>query len=117
MAAEDVAQALIAMDDAEVRRRVGEGDFRALGTVELSPEEEALVSGATPVLPEDHPSQVLVAHEPGEVEGHAIRARENAGYWPAGTARAIEYVQAGLADPEVQAHFLGWQKQRGNEFP
>ena len=117
MAAEDVAQALISMDDPKLRRRVNEGDFSALGTLQLTQEEEALVSGATPVLPDGHPSKVLVAFEPGEVEAHALTPGEDSGYWPAGTARAIEYVHAGLADPEVQAHFLSWQKPRADEIP
>src|SRR5256885_1393053 len=117
MAAEAVAQALMALDDPEVRQRVAAGDFTALGPLELTREEEALVSGATPVLPEGHPSQVLVAHERREVEAHSLRAGEDAGYWPAGTAQAIEYVQAGLTDPLEQARFAGWQRQRADEFP
>ena len=117
MAAEDVALALIAMEDAEVRRRVGEGDYSALGRLGLTAEEQALVSGATPVLPDGHPSKVLVAFEAGEVEAHALTPGEDSGYWPAGTARAIEYAQAGLADPEVQAHFLSWQKPFADRFP
>jgi hypothetical protein len=117
MAAEDVAQALMAMDDPNVRQRVAAGEFGALGTLELTSEEQALVSGATPVLPDDHPSQVLVAHEPGEVEAHSLKPGEDSGYWPNGTAQAIEYVQAELADPEVQAHFLSWVKQGENKFP
>ena len=57
MAAEHVAQALMSMDDPEIRRRVGEGDFAALGEVDLTPQEQALLSGATPVLPDGHPSK------------------------------------------------------------
>ena len=117
MAAEDVAQALMAMDDPEVRQRVSAGDFHAAGTLDLTPEEEALVSGATPVLRDDHPSQVLVPHERGEVEAHSLTPGEDSGYWPAGTARAIDYVQMGLEDPKLQARFRGWQKQRDNQFP
>src|SRR2546423_660796 len=116
MPAEAVAQALMALDDPDVRQRVAAGDFAAL-TLDLTPEEEALVSGATPVLPEGHPSQVLVAHELREVEAHSLRAGEDAGYWPAGTAQAIEYVQAGLTDPLEQARFAGWQRQRADQFP
>src|SRR2546425_5087978 len=101
MAAEDVAQALMSMEDTAVRRRIGEGDFSALGTLELTHDEQALVSGATPVLPDAHPTKVLVALEPGEVEAHSLTPGEDSGYWPAGTAKAIEYVQAELADPEV----------------
>ena len=117
MAAEQVAEALMAMDDPAIRRRVSVGDFAALGSLELTADEQALVSGATPVLPDEHPSQVLVAHAVGEVEAHSLRPGEDSGYWPAGTARAIKYVQEGVTDPEVQAHFLGWQKERENEFP
>ena len=117
MAAEDVAQALIAMDDLDVRRRVGEGDYSALGTLELTDKEQALVSGATPVLQDGHPSKVLVAFEPGEVEAHALTPGEDSGYWPAGTAQAIEYVQAGLGDPQAQAQFRSWMSSRGDQFP
>jgi hypothetical protein len=117
MAAEDVAQALMAMDDPQVRQRIAAGDFKALGTLELTSEEQALVSGATPVLPDGHPSKLLVPFGTGEVEAHGLKPGEDSGYWPNGTARAIEYVQAGLSDPEVQAHFLGWQKPRADEVP
>lgn len=117
MAAEDVAQALMAMDDPEVRQRVGAGDFAALGTLELTPEEEALVSGATPVLPDGHSAKQLVPLDGGEVEGHGQRPGDNSGYWPEGTARAIQYVQRELGDPQTQARFRGWMSSRLDEVP
>jgi len=112
MATEDVARALMSMDDPEIRRRVGEGDFAALGEVDLTPQEQALLSGATPVLPDGHPSKVLV-----EAEVAAHNAGVGQGYWPEGTARAIEYVQGGLDDPKAQAKFRGWMQTRGDQFP
>ena len=117
MAAEDVAQALMSIDDPEVRGRVAEGDFTALGTLELTDKEQALVSAATPVLPNGHPSMVLVAFERGEVEGHSSGSGEDSNYWPAATAQAIDYVQAGLGDPRAQAQFSAWVRSRGDEFP
>jgi hypothetical protein len=114
MAAEDVAQALMTMDDPEVRRRVSQGDFAAF---ELTPEEQAIVSGATPVLPDGHPSKQLVAFEPREVEAHSLKPGENSGYWPEGTARAIQYVQGELGDPRIQAQFRGWLQTRYDETP
>ena len=114
MAAEDVAQALMAMDDPEVRRRVGNGDF---STLELSLEEQALVQGATAVLPDGHPDKVLVSFEPGEVELHSHRPGEDSGYWPAETAKAIEYVQSELDDPRAQASFSSWLQTSADRFP
>ena len=117
MAAEDVAQALMTMDDPEVRSRVADGDFGALSTLDLTAQEQAMVRDATLVLPDGHPSKELVPFEPGEVEAHSLRPGENAGYWPKGTARAIDYVQREASDPEVQAHFLAWQKPLADRFP
>jgi hypothetical protein len=117
MAAEDVAQALMAMDDPQVRQRIAAGDFEALGTLELTSEEQALVSGATPVLPDGHPSKLLVPFGTGEVEAHGLKPGEDSGYWPNGTAQAIGYVQGELGDPQVQAKFRGWVASRGDEFP
>ena len=102
MAAEHVAEALMTMDDPEMRQRLASGDF---GALELSLEEQALVQGATAVLPDGHPDKVLVSFEPGEVELHSHRPGEDSGYWPAETAKAIEYVQSELDDPRAQARF------------
>ena len=117
MAAEHVAQALMAMDDPDVRRRVGQGDFAALGTLDLTAEEQAIVSDATPVLPDGHPSKQLVAFETGDVQAHSLTPGEDSGYWADGTARAISYVRAGLADPKLQARFRGWQRNRADDVP
>ncbi len=117
MAAEAVAQALMAMDDVDVRRRVGEGDFGALGELVLTPEEQELVSAATAVLPDGHSAKVLVPFEPGEVEAHSLRPGDDSGYWPPGAARAIGYAQDGLKDPRLQARFRAWQNSRADEFP
>jgi len=116
MAAEDVARALMAMDDAEVRRRVAAGDFRALGTLDLTSQERALVGGATAVLPDGHPSKVFVRLGAGEVDAHAKRD-DDSGFWPAGTADAIRYVDEGLADPRVQAQFRGWVRSALDRIP
>jgi hypothetical protein len=113
MPAEDVAQALILFDrEPEVRRRVADGDLEALGPLNLTVEEQRLVSEATPVLPLNHPSKVRVPVG-GEVEAHGAQPR----YCPAGTARAIEYVQHGLSDPVVGAEFEGWRRAIPDELP
>ena len=118
MAAEDVAKALLALDgDPEVRRRVAEGDFAALGDLALTGDEQRLVRGATPVLPDGDPAKVLVAVGRRRSRGVRPKAGENAGYWPAGTGRAIQYVQSELTDPRVQAQFEAWQRSRADEFP
>jgi hypothetical protein len=110
MPAEDLARALMALDDEDVRRRVASGDFGALGDVTLTDEEEGLLSGATSVLPRGHATKVLVPFEPAEVEAHMLRPGEDASYWEPGKARAIGYVHEGLRDPGVQARFRAWQK-------
>lgn len=46
MAADDVARALMALEDPGVRSRVRAGDMGALGDVALSAKEEGLVRGA-----------------------------------------------------------------------
>jgi len=81
----------------------------------LTPEEQALVSAATPVLPDGHPSMVYV--QAGDVAAHGKRDDGDAGFWPAGTAAAITYVNERLADPRLQAQFSGWMRAARNEFP
>jgi hypothetical protein len=111
MAAEDVAQALMALDgDPDVRRRVADGDFEALGDLALTADEQRLVSEATPMLPDGHPTKVLVPVG-------SQKAPENTGYWPAGTARAIQYIQGELVDPSAQARFDSWQLARADRYP
>jgi hypothetical protein len=117
MAAEDVALALMALDDEEVRRRVSVGDFDPVGELELTPEEEELVSAATAVLPRGHATKVLVPFEAAEVAAHALRPGEDSSYWEPGKARAIGYVHEGLRDPGVQARFRAWQKAIPDEVP
>ncbi len=114
MAAEDVAEALMRFDDPEVRRRVGDGDFTVLADLSLSVAERRLVSEATAVLPDGHPAKVPL--EAGEVKGHAASGLQEQ-YWPAGTARAIEYVLGDLQAPDVQARFVAWQGARADQFP
>jgi len=112
MAVEDVARALMAMDDADTRRRLAAGDF---GAFDLTAQEQALVSAATPVLPDGHPSKVYVQRE--DVAAHGRRDDGDAGFWPAGTAAAITYVNEELADPRLQAQFRGWTRAARDDFP
>ena len=112
MAVEDVARALMAMDDADMRRRLAAGDF---GTFDLTTQEQALVSAATPVLPDGHPDKVFV--HAGDVAAHAKRDDGDSGFWPAGTAAAITYVNEQLADPRLQAQFSGWKRAARDNFP
>ena len=114
MAAEDVARALMAMDDADVRRRLAAGDF---GAFDLTAQEQALVGAATPVLPDGDPSKVFVRLGGGEFDAHAKRDDPDAGFWPPGTADAIRYVDEGLTDPRVQAQFKGWARSALDRIP
>ena len=112
MAAEDMALALMMLDNERVHWDVSHGDLGRLEGFELSEEEQALLVGATrDVVTRDE--KVPVAFRP---DGEAPRLRgpggpdRGFGYWPPGTARAIRYAQEGIQDPRLQASFVAWQE-------
>ena len=119
MAAEDVALALMMLENEEVHWQVDHGDFSRLQDFELSKEERRLLVGATRgVVTLDE--QVALPFRPdGESEAlEGVGGRERGFcYWPPGAAEAIKYVQTNLSDPRLQASFVAWQEERGNQFP
>ena len=118
MSANAVAKALIEMHEHDdLRREVAEGRFGRFEALELTDEERELLRGATEELPPGHESKVLVAFEPeAEVVGHSMVPAQ-AGYWPPGTAGAIEYARDGLTDTNTQAQFVSFQRAYLDNFP
>jgi hypothetical protein len=107
-------------EDEELRQRVGVRDFQAFEGLELTEEEELMLSDATVQLPDAHPRKVLVAAESEpEVAGFMSHdwAGTHAGYWPPDTARAIEYARDTLRDPSLQASFTSWQRNHWDLTP
>jgi hypothetical protein len=119
MAAEDVALALMMLENQQVHWEVGHGDFSRLDGFQLSEEElRLLVEATSGVVAIDE--QIPVAFRPGDesVELAGVGGRERGFcYWPPGAAEAIRYVQEGLGDPRLQASFVAWQEERGDSFP
>ena len=118
MSANAVAEVLIEMhEDDQARREVADGNFDRFAAAELTGEERELLRGATERLPEGHESLVLVAFKPeAEVVGHSM-VPTDAGYWPPGTAGAIEYARDGISDPRTQAQFVSFQEEFMDRFP
>jgi hypothetical protein len=113
MPAEDVALALMMLDNEAVHWEVSHGEFGRLEGFELGEDERALLVEATrEVVTRDE--KVPVAFRPGDesVELSGPGGPERGfGYWPPGTAEAIKYVQEGLGgDPRLQASFVAWQE-------
>src|SRR5947208_7368777 len=120
MAAEDLARALIRLDDDYVRDQVAKGDFSDFEKFdfELSDEERKLLAQATAKVPiEKEVAVALLGEDPGSLEptGEGGPGR-GYGYWPPAAAEAIEYVRKHLEDPSVQATFVAWQNLRGDDF-
>ena len=105
MAADDVAKALMAMDDESVRARVAEGDLEGLGLPGLSPEERELVREAAT----DDPEISGYTYCNG-FTGSAVSIQCNLltglGSW--GLAQAASYARAGLADASLAERFDPW---------
>jgi len=120
MSAEAVAEVLMAIDgDEDLRQRVGVRDFEGFQGLELTEDEELMLSDATARLPDAHPRKVLVATESDpDVEAMSHDwAGTRAGYWPPDTARAIEYARDNLRDPSAQASFTSWQRDSWDVLP
>jgi hypothetical protein len=119
MAVEDVALALMTLDNERARWEVEQGDFSRFEAFDLSPEERQLLTGAT-VGTARKADTVAVALRPDD---RNLRMRgpggpdAGFGYWPPGTAEAIAYVQRELTDPRLQASFVAWQDTHGDKFP
>jgi hypothetical protein len=119
MAAEDVALALMMLENQQVHWDVGHGDFSRLEGFELSEEERGLLVDATRgAVTIDDQVPVPFRAEDESVELAGVGGRERGFcYWPPGAAEAIQYVQKGLGDPRLQASFIAWQEEYGNKFP
>jgi hypothetical protein len=121
MAAEDLARALIRLDNPYVRAEVAAGDFASFEEFgfELSGEERELLVESTMTVPiEEEVATTLVGDDPRLVRpARTGGPGRGYGYWTPATARAIEYVRERLRDPQVQASFAAWQDLRGNKYP
>ena len=120
MSAEAVARVLMAIDrDEGLRRRVGGREVESFEGLELTEDEQVMLSGATVRLPDGDPHKVLVAAEKDpDVEAMGDeRLGARAGYWPPEAARAIEYARDNLSDPSLQASFTSWQRSYWDDVP
>ncbi len=121
MAAEDLARALIRLDDDYVRDQVVNGDFSDFEKFgfDLSDDERKLLAQASAKVPIDKEVAVaLLGEDPGSLPPNGDGGPGRGyGYWPPAAAKAIEYVREHLQDPSVQATFVAWQDLRGNRFP
>ncbi|TMM10669.1 MAG: hypothetical protein E6G01_18180 [Actinobacteria bacterium] len=103
MAADDVARALMAMDDERLRRQVASGDLSAL-VGEFTENERGLLQRAAAAEPED------------EVQGYDSWAPP---YVPVGPVvgnvnlfAAVHYAQDGLRDPQLGHTFNAWSQRK-----
>jgi len=92
MAADDVARALMALEDEAVRTQVRNGDLSALGDLRLSAKEEELVKGAA----EEEPDP--------EVAGFDWSSSH--------TFAAMNYVKGNIFSPAVQGNFVSFAQSR-----
>lgn len=98
MAADDVAKALMAMDDEVLRVRVAGGDLIGLGELDLSQDERALVRSA--------------AADDSEISGYLLHGEVGTGIQfdptnPTGLGAATSYAQNGVG-PTLSASFGEW---------
>src|SRR5262245_19544662 len=102
MAVEDLARALMAMDDAGVRAAVAKGDFAPLGDADLDDEEQRLLRDAARGEADD------------EVDGFGSFAPP---YGPVGAnpARmsAVRYTEDRLGSSAVRTEFTAWTAKLG----
>jgi len=85
MSADDVAMALIAMEEQDVRQKVRDGDLEALGSLKLSAKEEKLVRDA--------------AEEEADPDVEGFEFGSSA------TFGAVQYSVGNIYDPGVQKSF------------
>ena len=96
MAADDVARALMALDDSSLRERVRSGDPDALSAWRLTSEEAELVRNA--------------ASDDNEVLAFSLE-REGSG-----AAKAADYVRGNIADPALADQFGSWFAKGGGNW-
>ena len=105
MSAEDVARALMMMDDRELRVRVARGDLAAVGAEDLPDHERDLLVAAAAAVPGDDEVEVaghqMVAFAPpyvpmgNMVGGQALQS-------------AMQYAQDGITNPALADQFHQW---------
>jgi hypothetical protein len=119
MAAEDVALALMMLENERVHWEVSHGDFSTLEAFELTEEEQQLLVDSTRgVVTRDEKVPMAFRPDDQSVELSGPGGPEKGfGYWPPATAEAIKYVQAGLDDPRLQASFVAWQELAVDKLP
>jgi len=103
MAADDMARALMAMDDAGVRTAVAAGDLTPLGDLQLDDEEQRLLRDAARGESDDP-----------EVEGYGAFAPP---YVPVSVnpplMNAVRYTEDGLLPSPLRDQFTAWTAQLG----
>ncbi len=105
MAADDVARALMAMDDESVRDQVAGGDLTGLGASGLSEHEQQLVRQAAADDPETSGYLQCNQMDAGAVSilcNGMTRARNG------GLGQAAAYARSGLGDPALAKDFESW---------
>ena len=105
MSAEDVARALMAMDDRELRVRVAAGDLEAVDAHQLPEQEQQLLVAAAASVPGDDEVEVagyqMVSFAPPYVPvGPAVGGKP--------LQNAMQYAQDGIADQTLAAEFHRW---------
>jgi hypothetical protein len=105
MSAEDVARALMAMDDRDLRVRVAQGDLAAVGADGLPDSEQELLVAAAGAVPGD---------DEIEVAGHNMisYAPPYVTVGPLGSGQPLEiamrYAQDGISDKGLATTFHAW---------
>jgi hypothetical protein len=105
MSAEDVARALMAMDDRALRARVADGDLAAVGADALPENEQQLLAAAASAVPGD---------DEIEVAGHSMisYAPPYVTVGPVGSGQplqvAMRYAQDGISDRALATTFHAW---------
>ena len=110
MAADDVAQALMLMDDEKIRRAVAEGDLSAAGKLTLDKSEQQLLMLAAADDPE---LAGLLCNGLTSLQCNDLTAIQCNGFLTGlekGLARAADYAKAGLSDADLGATFDEWIK-------
>ena len=104
MPAEDMARALMAMDDVRLRAAVAAGDFSSLAEHDLDDEERRLLQDAA-------------RGEADDVEVEAYGATFAPPYVPVGAnlplMNAVRYAEDGLAPSPVKDQFTQWTSKLG----